>query len=426
MPSLSNVRNLGGKTAYIYDISADDVTSLVTQMSSTADAPIAFMGRMNGITEPIDELIHVETLLSAGGQVAAQTSSGGVPVNVQFSGDQMVIIPSDGEQSTADMFASAGDFAYADESDFDPFASASDFPVPDPRGRSQQLANRYGDSEDDYGYEDEATYGASESTASGAAPADVVKVSDWLLTLILLMLPVVNIVMIIVWLVSKKTNPSKKNYLKVQIVFMLVGALLSAFTVVAAMQMGVVGALVGNQPQAAQIENMNTASNSNLERRSDNANENSNANVLSNINENSNENANSGEPAATIPEDPTQLGELSQQTSGVLAVDTVTRAVGPANRSVAVVTLTLNNTTDAEAPASALIDITGHQGQNALEPNFEPIDGFNPDTFNMPIRPHESGTFQICYFLVDDQDLKIDASMKATHEVVLDATQMLH
>lgn len=424
MPTLSSVRNINGSPAYIYDLTNEDITSIVTQMSANADAPIAFLGRMNGITEPIDELVHVETLLSAGGQVAANTSSGGTPVNLQFSGNQMVIIPGDGEQSTADMFAGAGDFAYVDDDDFDPFASASDdFPVPDPRGRSQQLSDRYGDDEDDY--YDESDY-ATSSTPAGTG--DVVKVSEWLLTLIVLMIPVVNIVMLIVWLVSKKTNPSKKNYLKVQIIFMVFGILLSAFTVVAALQMGVVGALMGDTQQSAQIENTNSNTNANLERRSDNANANANSN--SNLNENSNSNAsnissNEG-PADSVPTNPSALGELSQETSGILAVDTVQRGIGPDNRSVAVVTLTMNNTTPADASASALIDITGNQGQNALEPNFTPMDGFNPDTFNMPIRPGESGTFQICYFLVDDQDLKIKASLKANHEVILDATQMLH
>lgn len=440
MPTLSSVKNLnGGKSAYVYDLSSDDITSLVTQLSASADAPIAFFGRMNGITEQIDELMYVETLLDEGGQVAANAQAGGMPVNIQFSGRQMVVIPGDGQQSTADMFVGAGDFAYTDDDDFDPFASASnEFPVPDPRGRSQQLANRYGDDEDEY--EDmETSGGYGNNTAYAPAPTgDIVKVSDWLLTYILLMIPVVNIIMLILWLVSKKTNPSKKNFLKVQIIFMVVGILLSAFTVVAAMQMGVVGALVGGQDQTAQIENMEDSA----DRRVDDTdnmvswNENEEQNVNETGNANEEENGNTGAPdvnenagvSDTVPEpaDPTQLGELSQESSGILAVDTISRALTPDNRPVAIVTLTMNNTGDTDASAASLIDITGYQGQNALSPCFDPIDGFSPDTFNMHIRPHESGTFQICYYLVDDQDLKIHASMKQTHEVILDATQMLH
>lgn len=41
----------------------------------------------------------------------------------------------------------------------------------------------------------------------------VLGIKDWLKVLIIFMIPIVNIVMWIVWLVSKKTNLNLKNYL---------------------------------------------------------------------------------------------------------------------------------------------------------------------------------------------------------------------
>ena len=41
----------------------------------------------------------------------------------------------------------------------------------------------------------------------------VLGIKDWLKVLIIIMIPIVNIVMWIVWLVSEKTNLNLKNYL---------------------------------------------------------------------------------------------------------------------------------------------------------------------------------------------------------------------
>lgn len=437
MPILQSSKNIGNSVGYAYDISADDVEEIIVQLSANADAPITFLGKIGDYTREFAEPRMAAMTLSQGGMVAASTSVGGVPVKLQFAGATMVILPDDGDQATADMLAGTGDFAYDDGAGFDPFDDAgtdvSDgYAMPDPRARSQELANRYGDAED---FDDAEYYDAQPAgNGQGADSAGVVKVTEWLFTVIVLMLPVVNIVALIIWLVSKKTNPSKKNYLKVQLIMMVVGLLFSALIGVMAVQTGVVGALMGQQQSSSQVVQYD---NTNLDRRGDsdsnmnensnmNTNENANANENANSNMNSNSNENAGGPAANIPEeDATAVGELTQQNSGVIAVDNVVRAMTPENRSVAIVTLTMNNTTDREDSAAGLIDISGNQGQNSLEPNFTPFDGFNPDTFNMPIRPGESGTFQISYLLVDDQDLKIHATAKDGGAVILDATQVL-
>jgi hypothetical protein len=52
------------------------------------------------------------------------------------------------------------------------------------------------------------------------APRDVAPVSlgDWILTLIILAIPIVNIVMLFVWGFSSGTNPSKQNYCRAALI----------------------------------------------------------------------------------------------------------------------------------------------------------------------------------------------------------------
>ncbi|MBI4856482.1 MAG: hypothetical protein HY818_07075 [Acetobacterium woodii] len=50
---------------------------------------------------------------------------------------------------------------------------------------------------------------------------------DWMLTLLLLYLPIVNIVMLIIWSVDSKTNTSKKHFAWATLIFMGIGIVLS-------------------------------------------------------------------------------------------------------------------------------------------------------------------------------------------------------
>ena len=49
------------------------------------------------------------------------------------------------------------------------------------------------------------------------------KIKDWIITLILLAIPLVNIIMLIVWAASGSTHPSKKSF--AQAYFILIGML---------------------------------------------------------------------------------------------------------------------------------------------------------------------------------------------------------
>jgi membrane protein YdbS with pleckstrin-like domain len=45
-----------------------------------------------------------------------------------------------------------------------------------------------------------------------------VSVGEWIITIIILAIPLVNIVMLIVWAANESTHPSKKNYAKAALI----------------------------------------------------------------------------------------------------------------------------------------------------------------------------------------------------------------
>jgi len=56
----------------------------------------------------------------------------------------------------------------------------------------------------------------------------VVTVGDWILTMILMLIPVVNFIMLLVWAFSSSTPASKSNWAKASLIFMILGILLTA------------------------------------------------------------------------------------------------------------------------------------------------------------------------------------------------------
>lgn len=55
---------------------------------------------------------------------------------------------------------------------------------------------------------------------------DVVPVWDWVLTLLLTLLPLINLVMLFIWAFGENTNPSKANYAKASLFIFAALALL--------------------------------------------------------------------------------------------------------------------------------------------------------------------------------------------------------
>ena len=52
----------------------------------------------------------------------------------------------------------------------------------------------------------------------GHQQAPVVSVKEWLITNLIMMIPLVNIVMMLVWAFSSNTNPNKANYFKAALI----------------------------------------------------------------------------------------------------------------------------------------------------------------------------------------------------------------
>ena len=55
---------------------------------------------------------------------------------------------------------------------------------------------------------------------------DIVSVGNWMLTLFLTAIPIVNIIMLIVWAVSSSTPASKSNWAKAALLWMLIAIVL--------------------------------------------------------------------------------------------------------------------------------------------------------------------------------------------------------
>ena len=54
-----------------------------------------------------------------------------------------------------------------------------------------------------------------------------VSVGEWMLTMLVCIIPIVNIVMLFVWAFGSNTNASKANWAKASLLWMLIGVVLS-------------------------------------------------------------------------------------------------------------------------------------------------------------------------------------------------------
>jgi len=70
-----------------------------------------------------------------------------------------------------------------------------------------------------------------------------VSTGDWILTLIISMIPLVNIVMLLVWAFGSNTNPSKANWAKAYLAF------IAFFIVLYVLLIVVIGMSASSAPQ---------------------------------------------------------------------------------------------------------------------------------------------------------------------------------
>lgn len=54
----------------------------------------------------------------------------------------------------------------------------------------------------------------------------VVTIGDWIITMILMCIPIVNFIMLLVWAFSRSTPASKVNWAKASLIFMIIGFVL--------------------------------------------------------------------------------------------------------------------------------------------------------------------------------------------------------
>lgn len=69
-------------------------------------------------------------------------------------------------------------------------------------------------------------YGQRIERTEQTANPEPVSMKEWLITLLILMIPIVNIIMPFVWAFGGGSNPSKANFFKAQIIVVLIGIVL--------------------------------------------------------------------------------------------------------------------------------------------------------------------------------------------------------
>jgi hypothetical protein len=73
--------------------------------------------------------------------------------------------------------------------------------------------------------------------------APVMSIGNWIVTMIILIIPLVNIIMLIVWAASSSENPNRKNWAIAQLIFMGIGIVL--YILLFSTIIGLVGGMSG-------------------------------------------------------------------------------------------------------------------------------------------------------------------------------------
>ena len=71
---------------------------------------------------------------------------------------------------------------------------------------------------------------------------NVVTLGEWILTIFLMWIPIVNLILLIVWAFGSNTKPSKANWAKASLLWMVIGTVLY-FLIFASIIGGIIGGM---------------------------------------------------------------------------------------------------------------------------------------------------------------------------------------
>ncbi len=55
----------------------------------------------------------------------------------------------------------------------------------------------------------------------------VIKTADWIVTILILAIPLVNLIMLFIWAFGSNTNPNKANFAKAALIWLAIGLVVS-------------------------------------------------------------------------------------------------------------------------------------------------------------------------------------------------------
>lgn len=208
------------------------------------------------------------------------------------------------------------------------------------------------------------------------ANTNAIGVGEWVLTLILMMIPIVNIVFLIVWLVSKKTNKTKKNFLKGYLVIMVIQLILSLIIALCITIMGV---------NILSLANIGDASNSNQPVMTEN-----------------------GNGDATSTSDTTDgSNDIEKIETDSLKFNKIEFGTNSDKEPIAIVTMTWTNSSSKDASPQDKLDVKAFQNNGALDKTFAEQDGYDPSKWTKKVSPSSAAKFQIAYNLKDETPFHI-------------------
>ena len=452
--------NKRGTPVYMYALSPGESASAVAQtMSTSAASAPQFTYVEPGAPVSGGHAVgagQLDMMLSRGGLVrGALTTQTGSTVTIQIENGRIMLIPSDGQQATCDAVLGIGGDGFG-MGYGDPYSSAGTGGFSDGFGGGYQQQpqeqyygnNGYGGDPYGGGYGDTAMMPGTDPYGGYGQPGDYqqqgfsdgfgsgyegpalmeeepladpraqqgsptskrndgttpVKIGTWIITLILLAIPVVNIVFLIVSLASKKTNPSKKSYVGAVLILWIVCLVLMSGSV---MLFGdaITAALQNAGVVSASTQTTNSAQNTNTS---------ANANTATVVPGNGSDTA--------IGENVDTFGDADGASDAVASPVSVTidnsSILMQGDRRVIVINANLtNNSADVVVPGNVLT-INAMQGDSALAQFNSALDGFDPNSANIEIQPGTTGPFSVAFILGNEDPVDVDVMTVGSNEML--------